>query len=63
MDVEEEIVITFMLLWYMMMTTKTKHTKTSLAMGVRIAMTIEPVLSSTRFRTKKSFCVSTVTVG
>ena len=32
-------------------------------MDLRIAMTIEPVLSSTWFRTKRSFCVSIVTVG
>ena len=56
-DVEEEIVITFMLLRYMMMTNKIMHTKTSLAMVVRIAMMIDPVLFSTWFRTTYSFCV------
>ena len=55
--VEEEIVITFMLLRYMMMTKKMRLTKTFLVMGVRIAMTIGPVWFSTWSRTQQSFFV------
>ena len=46
-DVEEDNVTTFMLLLCMMMETKLRHTKASHVMGVRIDMTIEPVLLST----------------
>ena len=56
-NVDETIVSTYMLLLYMMTTNKMMLTNTSLAMDVKTAMTIEPLLFNIWFRIEKSFFV------